>query len=232
MGIYSAMISIEYDTFFKKRRKLKRNFPTGTTLFTGAQGKGKTLSATHYIQRLKTKYPNAYIYSNISLEIADRIVTPQEIPEYILDQRDDQPIIFFIDEIQTVLFAKDSGNKNMSFETLRAIAQQRKAQKTIVGTLQNYLDLDIKYRRQISQYVECTYLGAWQMELWKNGYDLKFDPKQNEYVGKVEDIRLWKRHDLAYDLYDTFEIVNATLNLDAQKQKIAGKQSIHGVAPT
>ena len=43
---------IEFDTFAKKRRKLKRSFPTGTVLFTGHQGAGKSLSTTHYLNRL------------------------------------------------------------------------------------------------------------------------------------------------------------------------------------
>ena len=226
------MLAIEWKTFFKERRKLKRSFPTGTMLFTGAQGKGKTLSASHYIERLKVQYPDVYIYSNIDLSIADKIITPDEIPKYILDKRD-VPVIFFLDEIQTVLFAKDSGNKSVSFETLRAIAQQRKAQKTIIGTLQNYLDLDIKYRRQFVGYVECSFFGALQFELWKDGQSLKFDQKAGEYVGRVRDIRLWKRHNKAYDLYDTFQIVDATLNMDFNKEAQHMKQPrSQGSAPT
>src|SRR5690606_33932116 len=140
----------------------------------------------HYIERLKKQFPDVYIYSNIDLKIADKVITPEEIPKYILDKRE-TPVIFFLDEIQTVLFAKETCNKAIIFETLRAIAQQRKAQKTIIGTLQNYLDLDIKYRRQIVGYVECFFFWAFQFEFWKDGQSLKFDPKQNEYVGRVRD---------------------------------------------
>ena len=117
-------MSIEWNTFLKKRRKEKRGFPTGTIFFTGSQGAGKSLSATHYIKKLKDRYPNLYIYSNIKLKIADKLLTSDQIADHILDVKDDRPIAFFIDEIQTVLF---SGKKAVSMETFKAICQQRKA---------------------------------------------------------------------------------------------------------
>lgn len=224
---------IEYKTFTKPRRKLKRTFPTGTIFFTGKQGAGKSLSATHYLQRLKEKYPNLYIFSNIKLSIADKVIKSEEVSEYILAKITDEngkqrPIAFFLDEIQTVLF---SGKKAVSFETFKAICQQRKALKTIIGTMQEFLDLDIKYRRQLNSQVECFHVGSLQIELWKDPESLRFDQKTNDYVGRTRDIAVWKRHNLAYDIYDTFEIVNATMDMDLEKKKQHLKQST-GSAPT
>lgn len=219
---------IEWKTFPKKRTRIKRGFPTGTVLFTGGQGKGKSLSATHYLERLKFNYPNLYIVSNIKLTIADLVIKSEEVADYILMTKKDEdgnerPVAFFIDEIQTVLF---SGKKAVSFETFKAICQQRKALKTIIGTMQEFLDLDIKYRRQLQAQVDCFYFGPIQFELWKDPESLKFDPEKNDYVGRTKRINIWKRHDDAFNIYDTFEIVNATMDIDQSKrqqyQKSAG----------
>jgi len=228
---------IEYKTFPKKRTRLQRTFPTGTVLFTGAQGAGKSLSGSHYLFNLKKKYPNLYIYSNIELSIADKVIKSEEVADYILDKQFDKdnnqrPIAFFIDEIQTVLF---SGQKAVSFETFKAICQQRKALKTIVGTMQEFLDLDIKYRRQLNSVVECFHFGPIQFELWKDPNSLKYNSEALDYVGKTINIGIWKRHDEAYKIYDTFEIVDATMKIDDNKRQQHSKPqkiTINGVAPT
>lgn len=226
-------MNIEWKTFPKKRTRIKRGFPTGTVLFTGGQGKGKSLSATHYLERLKKSYPNIYIVSNIKLAIADLVIKSEEVQDHILmtiqdEHGNERPIAFFIDEIQTVLF---SGKKAVSFETFKAICQQRKALKTIIGTLQEFLDLDIKYRRQIQAQVECMYFGSVQIELWKDPDSLKFDPKTNDYIGRTKRINIWKRHDDAFKLYDTYEIVNATMQIDESKRHSYTKTP-NGSAPT
>lgn len=224
-------MKIEWKTFIKSRIKLKRDFPTGSIFFTGKQGAGKSLSATHYLENLRRKYPNLYIYSNIKLTIADKIIKSEEVADYILDVRPDgAPIAFFLDEIQTVLF---SGKKSVSFETFKAICQQRKAQKTIIGTMQEFLDLDIKYRRQLNSQVECFHFGPVQFELWKDPQTLRFDQKVNDYVGRTRDIHIWKRHTDAYQIYDTFEIVDATMQMDLNLKKEHQKQpQLVGSAPT
>jgi len=217
---------IEWSTFTKKRTRIKRGFPTGTVLFTGAQGKGKSLSATHYINRLKKNYPNVYIVSNVKLAIADLVIKSEEVAEHILmtikdDEGNERPVAFFLDEMQTVLF---SSKKSVSFETFKAICQQRKALKTIIGTMQEFLDLDIRYRRQLQHQVEVfNFLGI-QFELWKDPGSLQYDPKKNDYVGRTKEIVIWKRHDEAYNLYDTYEIVNATMQVDDEKRARHEKQ--------
>lgn len=251
---------IEWTTFTKKRTPTKRGFPTGTLFFTGSQGAGKTLSATHYLQRLKDKYPDLYIYSNIKLRIADKVITSDEVADHILDRRilgdpcgvcpsclekqlpdyfdtgqlcaeqREQPIAFFLDEVQTVLF---SSNKSVSFETFKAICQQRKALKTIIGTMQEFLDLDVKYRRQLQSFIECFPFGGIQIEIWKNPAKMKYNQEAMDYVAPAMDLVIWKRHDLAFNIYDTLEIVNASMNVDpAKKQAHARQQQQIGSAPT
>lgn len=247
---------IEFKTFTKKNTRTKRGFPVGTVFFTGAQGKGKSLSATHYLKRLKERYPDLYIYSNIKLKIADRILKSDEVADHILDRRiegeacgecevcldperqdygelcvnqKEIPIAFFLDEIQTVLF---SAKKSVSFETFRAICQQRKALKTIIGTMQEFLDLDIKYRRQLQSVVEVFNFSSVQFELWKDPTTLKYDQERMDYVGRTREVRIWKRHNEAYRIYNTLEIVDATMGVDEAKRQLYQKPQFQGSAPT
>ena len=250
------MLYIDFTSFPKERRKLQRGFPTGTIFFTGGQGAGKSLSATRYIKKLKEKYPDAYIYSNIKLRLADQVISSDEVADHILDRKilgkacgecthcmdpfdsevcvdqKEIPIIFFLDEIQTVLF---NNKKSVSFETFKAICQQRKALKSIVGTMQEFLDLDIQYRRQLRSVVECTHWGYIQLEFWKDPQTMKYDQEKGDYTGRIEDIKVWKRHNTIYDLYDTLEIVNASMQIDQDKKRAHLKQQsniIQGSTPT
>lgn len=206
------MLRVDFSSFLKKRTPIKESFPSGMVLFCGGQGKGKTLSATNYIAFLKKKYPDLIIFSNISFNLADKVLTTEEIADFILyTDPKNRPIAFLLDEIQTVLF---NSKKAVAAETFFAICQQRKAKKTIVGTLQQILDLDIRYRRQLRAYVEATMLGNIQIELWKDPESMRYDQEVLDYVAKTYDIVVWKRHDEAFNRYDTFEIVRAIESMD------------------
>lgn len=203
---------VEWSTIPKKRRSDKKDFPTGTIIFTGRQGAGKTLSATHYLVRLKRNYPNMFIFSNIQLTIADKIITSDEVQKYILwVHPKGYPIAFFLDEIQTVLF---NSKQSVSIEVFKSICQQRKALKTIIGTAQEFLDIDIRYRRQLNSLVECSPFFKFQCERWVDPDTLSLDPQTNKYIGETKMFNIWKRHNAAFDIYDTYEIVNAVMQID------------------
>jgi len=226
-------MKIEFDTFFKPRRSEKNPFPSGMVIFVGPQGSGKSLCATHYIKKLKEKYPNLYVYSNIYLTIADKIIDSSDVANHILEDQAGRPIVFFIDEIQNVLYNKKS---SINFETFQAICQQRKAKKTIISTAQQFLDLDIRYRRQLLAQVECIgkKYSKFQIELWKDPNTLQYDPTKLNYVGKTFDVHLWKRHNDAFDIYNSYEIVRATMDLDKTAQLQARQKiqlSVGGLSP-
>jgi hypothetical protein len=207
-------MKIFWGTFTKKATPIKNSFPTGMVLFVGHQGAGKTISAVHYLQYLQQKYPDIIIFSNIKLSLPNStVLKPEEISDYLLKDFGRQPVAFLLDEIQTLLRAKSSGSSRvLSEETLMSIQQQRKANKTILGTLQEFLDLDITYRRQLLAQVQCRHMGKYQYEFWKLPSSLKYDPEKNDYTGKNMDVWIWKRHDDVYNLYDTFELVKQSIN--------------------
>jgi len=213
-------MKIDWKSFAKRFTPEKSTFPVGTVLFTGAQGKGKSISAVHYLVELHRKYPTLKAYSNIELDYdwceyltVDQI-TERLISRNLTEDGDLQPVAFFIDEIQNVLFSKTS---KVSFDVLRAIAQQRKTRKTIIGTLQEFLDLDVRYRRQLSFVVRCHRLGNIEIERWLDGQTLVFDREANKYSGQLYETKIWKFNDEIANSYDTFAVIGQSLDFDASK---------------
>jgi len=198
----------------KKATRSRNSFPVGMVLFVGHQGAGKTISAVHYAHYLTEKYPDALVFSNIKLDLPNFTqVNPAELEEMLLKDFGRTPVIYVLDEIQTLLRGKGKGGSRvLSEDTLMSIQQQRKANKTILGTLQEFLDLDISYRRQLRAQVQCRHSGTLQIEFWRDPSTLSYDAERNDYHGKVMDIWIWKRHDEMYKKYDTYELVKQSIN--------------------
>lgn len=205
MGVGPTMISIDFKSFTKKRRKLKGGFPVGMVLFTGKQGAGKSLCQSRYVYQLQQRW-NAKVYSATDYKLADVKIDETKITESILTQRESRPTVFLLDEIQVLLDPATVAGSDKA-QVTKAIQQQRKRNTSIVGTLQVYLDILPIYRRQIAYVVRCSKVGPIQFERWMDGETLSFDAEQNKYVGTTDHIRIWKRHNEMFDLYDTFEVV-------------------------
>jgi len=205
-------VKIFYKTLFKKATPSKNSFPVGMVLFVGHQGAGKTISAVHYAQYLQEKYPDTLVFSNITLTGFTNFtrVDPEALTDLLLKDFGRTPVIYLLDEIQTLLRSKKKGS--LSADALMSIQQQRKANKTILGTLQEFLDLDISYRRQLRAQVQCRHTANLQIEFWRDPSTLSYDPEKNDYSGKVMDIWIWKRHDDIYAKYDTYEIVKQSID--------------------
>jgi len=91
----------------------------------------------------------------------------------------------------------------------KAIQQQRKRNTSIVGTCQQLLDLETVYRYQLAYVVKCSKFGSIQIEKWLDGHTLQYDNEKRQFMGKVipGGVRIWKRHNEMFDLYDTYEVV-------------------------
>lgn len=200
------MINIDIPSFFKERRKLGKSFPVGMVLFTGGQGKGKSLSQSRYVWQLQRDW-NAKVYSATNYINADVRIAEEEIVHKILTPREERPTVFLLDEIQVLLDPDGSIDKVGKSQVRRAIQQQRKRKTSIIGTAQVLVDIDPIYRRQIAYVVRCYKFGAIQIEMWLDGETLTIDPETKKYSGKVAHVKIWKRHNEMFDLYDTYEVV-------------------------
>ena len=71
-------MKIDWNTFTKKYTRPKKNlFPTGSRVYKGFQGSGKTLSMVKYALDLHKKFPDCLIFSNVHIKGIPATVTPR-----------------------------------------------------------------------------------------------------------------------------------------------------------
>lgn len=167
------------DTFAKKDPDF---FPlTGTHIFTGFQGSGKTISVVRLVQKLQQQYPKSILISNVDLKKlqARRFTNVHELKnqaeaikllndgsylafndvEQLLlalteINNDKYGVIYLIDEMH--IYFNSLGSKNIPLEVFTEIAQQRKQRKLILGCSQVFMRLAKPFREQCSSMVMCS----------------------------------------------------------------------------
>lgn len=147
--------SVKYDIDFK--RKHPEAFPhSGTVIFSGAQGSGKSLSLVHTLQKLVDKYPDVLIISNMALSLEN--YNHEILPFTGLDQVASAEngllgIILVLDELPNQFSSLES--KEINPEWLKVICMQRKRRLLILGTAQLFSRIAKCWREQFSMVVEC-----------------------------------------------------------------------------
>ena len=156
-------------------------WPTGTQVYVGRQGSGKTISAVHHVMKLKLRYPKAVICSNLDLadlqarkfkdksELQAMSGSFDVLKDYIYFQDMEtlalaltninngrQGVIYLVDEIHTYFNALDS--KNIPPYIFTEISQQRKQRKLIIGTSQLFLRMAKPFREQCDNLIVCRTL--------------------------------------------------------------------------
>jgi len=218
-----------YDDF-KARRDKDFFRPTGTQVYVGAQGSGKTISAVKHTLQIKKRYPKSILVSNLSLpgmkahnfsdasSLTAAVSEMDSLVEYIAYQDIDQlslalvlvnndkyGVIYVVDEIHTYFNALDS--KNIPMFVFTEISQQRKQRKVIIATSQLFLRLAKPFREQCDNIIVCrTLLGVLTLQAAYDGMSLDQD-----YSGKLTGNlkrRGWFVHTRELrDSYDTFQKV-------------------------
>lgn len=158
------------------RRARDRDYfkPTGTQMYTGQQGSGKTLTAVSHMLKLKMRWPKAIVVSNLKLEymkpvtieqyLAQGLVNPDKYYVFFEDidslgkcltavNNGKFGVIYLIDEIHTYFNALDS--KNIPMYIFTEISQQRKQRKIILATSQLFLRTAKPFREQCDNVILC-----------------------------------------------------------------------------
>ncbi|MBQ3445820.1 hypothetical protein IJG29_03825 [Candidatus Saccharibacteria bacterium] len=222
---------IDFKTFkYKWHRPASNQFPTGSRVYKGFQGSGKTLSMVKYARDILKKYPNCVIFSNIKLYGFEQLYYHQEFDEesetyyYLRDNgnyqfiHDDEllkhalqfrngtdGVLVLLDEAH-LYFNKKTG---ISLDVLTAISQQRKDRKRIVFSSQIWEELDISLRKQVKEIVSCRCLfGFLQFNTVYNGETLcyQYNPDGTSgYNAKKIYSELFKHSDFLYESYNTYQ---------------------------
>ena len=128
----------------------------GVTCYCGRQGGGKTIGVVAELERIKSKFPECIICTNINYLKQDLPLTSWL--QLLSLRNGEKGVVFVIDEVQ------NNGLDWTKFpETLlQVITMQRKQKIKIYVTAQVYKSVVIQLRRQCFDVIECkTFFGRW-----------------------------------------------------------------------
>lgn len=180
-------------------------FPTGSRVYKGFQGSGKTLSMAKYALDIAEAYSNCYIFANFKINGLSNfhyIKTDKDLKKALLLENGADGVLVLLDEAH-LYFNKKSG---ISLDVLTAISQQRKDRRRIVFSSQIWEELDISLRKQVKEIVNCRSLfGFLQINTISDGETLTYDKMQSCYVAKKIRTEIFKHNDVLYSSYDTYQ---------------------------
>lgn len=130
------------------------------------------------------------------------------------DLEDCSQYIIFYDEIFTLI---EKGK--LSKEMLSFISQMRKRHLYLYTTCQEWLELNVTFRRYVRYQVDCKMLNlkilnfAISINVIKDAYQMKWNNLENEYVCPIIKTTIKKCSKAIADSYDTFEVIKTSGNL-------------------
>lgn len=231
-------MKIDYRSFKQHWTRPEPNqFPTGSRVYKGFQGSGKTLSMVKYAHDILKKFPDCVIFSNIRLYGFEQLHYSQcydsdtDTYYYIKDSgtyqfiHDDQILkhallfrnstsgcLILLDEAH-LYFNKKNG---ISLDVLTAISQQRKDKKRLVFSSQIWEELDISLRKQVKQIVSCRTLFHFiQINTIYDGETLRYQYNSDGssgYNARKLYTELYKHSDFLYSSYNTYQKIITNQN--------------------
>lgn len=196
-----------YFKTFKDRwfRPPKNQFPTGSRVYKGFQGSGKTLSLVFDALQLQKEFPRCLVYSNVHIKGLNNfhyIDTDEDLAEALTVGNGADGVLVILDEAH-LYFGKKSG---IPLDVLTAISQQRKDRRSIWFTSQIWEELDISLRKQVKEIVNCRcYFGKFQFNTFSDGETLSWDKMSSQYVAKTKGSVIFKHSQTLYNSYDTYQ---------------------------
>ena len=200
--------SVDWKSFTRKAPPKDTNtFPTGTVIFTGKQGSGKTYGMVAYAHEIHAKYPAAKIWTNVQIDEpwAIRWHTAQQLGEILRTQRNGSDgMLLIIDEAHLFWHRRDG----IPLELLASISQQRKQRLRICFSSQIFEELDISLRKQITDVVTCSRLGRTILiESISRGDTLALDKNTYQWCGLPYKVRIIHLTQEIASSYDTLQEV-------------------------
>jgi len=214
IGVFVLIINkikIDVSSFFKPTLPLARGI-FGVYCFTGKQGTGKTYALNKYVRKHCSDSEKAgKVYSNITLE-AYRYHKLKNL-DHLLSLVNEWDCVIIFDEVLSLL-DKDSSLDKLSKKRLgKFLRQMRKHHNIFLTTAQEWLELDIKYRRYVRIQIECSTrplgkLGGILTEVYYDTTAIKWDQLENEYVSPLISTKICKYEKIYMETYDTEELVD------------------------
>lgn len=204
-------ILFRIDTIFRKGFK-RIHDEYGIYCWVGKQGDGKTYSVCDWLYE-KTKRDSKFtVITNVMSYAKNHENTIYndnfyDIIKFIKNSNKQREYIIFYDELFTLL-EKGKLNKDI----LSFISQLRKRGIYLVTTVQEWLDINVTFRRYCRFYVDCSMIDkfgcAWSINVLRSGYDMKWDKDLNEFDSPIIKTTIKKCSKKIADSYDTLEIID------------------------
>lgn len=204
-------IVFRFETLFRKGFK-KQKDTYGVYCFTGKQGDGKTYSVVDFISNIKSNrkvITNVYSYylNNKNFCIYEpnfyNIIRGFKNGFYTTDY------IIFFDEIFTLI---EKGK--LQRDILSFLSQLRKRGIYFVTTAQEWLEINVTFRRYVRYQVNCKMVNipifncCFSINEINDGYQMKWDNTQNEYISPRIKTTIKKCGLKLANSYDTFEVIS------------------------
>lgn len=126
----------------------------GCVIFTGRQGKGKTIAMVEQALRFQQEYPKLKVISNLEYKYQDDAL--RHWKQLLTYKNGIQGVCVMIDETQNWFSSNQS--KNFPPEMLEVITQNRKNRRIILGTSQVFNRLSKPLREQATEVRKCSTL--------------------------------------------------------------------------
>ena len=199
-------MKIDYKSFTKKFvRPPKSQFPTGSKVYKGFQGSGKTLSMVHDSFELQKQFPRCVVFSNViirGLNNFSLIKNDNDLIRALSFQNGANGVLILLDEAH-LFFNKKTG---ISLDVLTAISQQRKDRRRLVFSSQIWEELDVSLRKQVKEVVNCRcFFGRFQINTVSDGETIIYNKLKSEWTAKKLYTQIFKHNKELYDSYDTYQ---------------------------
>lgn len=208
--LYDNKIVFRFETLLRKGFKVACE-KFGTYCFCGKMGSGKTYSVVDFIDSIRSKdmkvVTNVLSYANKNKDFCIYEPDFYKIIDNFTNGVYDYNYIIFYDEIFTLL---EKGKLNRSI--LAFISQLRKMHVYLVTTAQEWLEINVTFRRYVRYQVDCKMfnfanLCAFSINEINDGYSLKWSNEDNEYIAPRIKTTIKKCSKKLADSYDTFEVI-------------------------
>lgn len=185
----------------------------GCIIFTGRQGRGKTIAMVEQALMWQREYPKSKCITNLAYAMQD-----DELNHWIklIDYKNGiQGVICLIDEMQNWFSSNQS--KNFPPEMLQLVTQNRKNRRVIMGTSQCFARLAKPLREQATEVIKCftilgcvTFVHRVEPELDSSGDVVKWRHLGFYYFVHSDEIR---------QSYDTYKVIESLGKAGFQDQK-------------
>lgn len=175
----------------------------GVIVFTGRQGRGKTVALVHQTLQYQREYPKCKVIGNLDYKYQDDVLDHWS---KLIDYKNGiQGVVCQLDEMQNWFSSNQS--KDFPPEMLEVITQNRKNRRVILGTSQVFTRLAKPLREQTTEIREChTFAGCVTVVIKK-------EPILNT-MGEVEKLKYRGMYFFVHnqelrESYDTYRVVES-----------------------